>query len=78
MKIREVLQLLEETTDVLNLSYFFAFQCKEKDQDVRGPGTELARIKLVDSIIIIFCHPVSNTLRLNFATRNITIDPLYI
>jgi hypothetical protein len=35
-KVKEFLQLPEETTDVFNLSYVFGPQCKEKGYEVRG------------------------------------------
>jgi hypothetical protein len=77
VKITELLQLLQETTDILNLSYVFAPQCKEKGQEVRGSGTVLARVKPVGSIIIVLRHPASSTSRLNLTNANGTIDPVY-
>jgi hypothetical protein len=63
---------------IINLSNFFASQCKEKGQEVQGPRTVLARIKPVDSIIIMLHHSESSILRLNFAIGNVTINPMYI
>jgi hypothetical protein len=77
VKITELLQLPQETTDILNLSYVFAPQCKEKGQEVRGSGVVLARVKQVGSIIIVLRHPASSTSRLNLVNGNGTIDPMY-
>jgi hypothetical protein len=77
VKIIELLQLPQETTDVLHLSYVFAPQCKEKGQEIRGFGTVLARIKSVGNIIIILRHLTNSTSRLNFTTANGTIDLMY-
>jgi hypothetical protein len=77
VKITKLLQLPQEITDILNLSYVFAPQCKEKGQEIRGSGTVLARVKPVGSIIIVLRHPASSTSRLNLTNANGTINPVY-
>jgi hypothetical protein len=62
--VNEWLQLPRKTTIILNLSYTFASQCKERCQEIRGTD-----------IIIILRHPASSILRLNFADQNVSIEP---
>jgi hypothetical protein len=57
---------------------FFYPNAKKKGQEVKGEGRVLAKVKAVDSIIIIYCHPGSSILSLNFAAQNVIIDIVYI
>jgi hypothetical protein len=77
-EVKEWLQLPGETTNILDLSYVFASQCKEKGQEVKGEARVFAKVKAVGSIIVILCHPRSSTSRLNIVGQSVTIDPVFI
>jgi hypothetical protein len=62
--VNEWLQLPRKTTIILNLSYTFASQCKERCQEIRGNTMVFAKVEPVADIIIILRHPASSILRL--------------
>ena len=76
--VKEWLQLRQKTTNVLVLSYVFSSQYKEKGQALKGEGMVFAKVKAVDSVIVILCHPGSSASRLNLIAENVSIDPVYI
>jgi hypothetical protein len=76
--VKEWLQLLEETTNMLVLSYVFSSQCKEKGQVLKGEGMVFAKVKAMGSVIAILCHPGSSTSKLNLVAQNVSIEPVYI
>jgi hypothetical protein len=77
-KVQECLELPSETIDILILWYIFAIQSKKNGQELSRQGNVYASVKHVGSIIVILCHLANSTERMNLASKNINIDPIYI
>ena len=77
-KVQECLQLPSETIDILILWYIFAIYSKQKGQELSEQGNVYASVKPVVSVIVILQHLANSTKKMNLASENINIDPIYI
>lgn len=76
-KVLEFLQLPEETTHVLHLSYTFGSQYKERGHEIKAQGRMVTKVKAFGSVIVILRHPPSSTLEGNIDVGHEVIEPIY-
>ena len=57
---------------------FLQLRARKKGQELGGQGKIYVSVKLVGSVIVILCYLATSNRRMNLASENININPIYI